>query len=128
MCHLELVDDLSTDHFIMGLKRFIARHGQLQSIHRDNRMNFVGANNEMWKCFRQLDEERIPNVCAPKEIEWEFQLLRAPHFGGAWEKLVQCYKKTLKAILADRAVSKEELRTTLVEAGILNSRPITRVQ
>ena len=26
-CHLELVDDLSTDHFIMALKRFIARRG-----------------------------------------------------------------------------------------------------
>ena len=24
-CHLELVDDLSADHFIMALKRFIAR-------------------------------------------------------------------------------------------------------
>ena len=27
-CHLELVDDLSTDHFIMALKRFIARRGR----------------------------------------------------------------------------------------------------
>ena len=26
-CHLEFVDDLSTDHFIMALKRFIARRG-----------------------------------------------------------------------------------------------------
>ena len=30
--HLELVDDLSTDHFIMALKRFIARRGRPQSI------------------------------------------------------------------------------------------------
>ena len=38
------------------------------------------------------------------------------------------HKKTLKAILAERAVSKEVLRTALVEAeGILNSRPITYV-
>ena len=37
-------------------------------------------------------------------------------------------EKTLKAILADRAVSKEVLRTVLVEAeGMLNSRPITYV-
>ncbi|XP_068684884.1 uncharacterized protein [Montipora foliosa] len=52
----------------------------------------------------------------------------APHFGGASERLVQCTKKTLKAILEDRAVSKEVLRTALVEAeGILNSPPITHV-
>ncbi|XP_068707672.1 uncharacterized protein [Montipora capricornis] len=67
----------------------------------------------------------IENFCAPKEIEWKFQPLSTPHFGGAWERLVQCTKKTLKAILADRAVSKEVLRTALVEAqGILNSRPM----
>ena len=29
-CHLELVDDLSADHFITALKRFIARCGRLQ--------------------------------------------------------------------------------------------------
>ena len=29
-CHLELVDDLSTDHVIMSLERFIARRGRPQ--------------------------------------------------------------------------------------------------
>lgn len=39
---------------------------------------------------------------------------------------MQCTKKTLNAILANRIVSKEVLRTALVEAeGILKSRPIT---
>ena len=127
-CHLELVDDLSTDHFIMALKWFIARRGRPQSIHSDNGRNLVGANNELRKCIKQLDEERIQNFCAPKEIEWKFEPPSAPHFGGAWERLVQCTKKTMKAILADKAVSKEVLRTALVEAeGILNSRPITHV-
>ena len=32
-CHLELVDDLSTDHFIMALKRFIARRETTKNIH-----------------------------------------------------------------------------------------------
>ena len=43
-------------------------------------------------------------------------------------RLVQCTKKMLKAILADRTVFKEVLRTALVEAeGILNSQLITHV-
>ena len=67
--HLELVDDLSTDHFIMALKRFIARRGRPQSIHSDNGTNFVGAHNKLRKCIKLLDEERIQNFCAPKEIE-----------------------------------------------------------
>ena len=127
-CHLELVDDLSTNHFIMALKRFIARRGRPQSIHGDNGTNFVGANNELRKCIKLLDEEKIQHFCAPKEIEWKFQPPTALHFGGAWERLVQCTKKMLKAILAHRTVSKEVLRTALVEAeGILNSRPIIHV-
>ena len=82
----------------------------------------MGANNELRKCMKQLYEERIQNFCAPKEIEWKFQPPSAPHFGGAWERLVQCTKKTLKAILANRLVPKEVLRTAVVEAeGILNS-------
>lgn len=127
-CHLELVDDLSTDHFIMALKRFIARRGRPQSIYSDNGSNFVGADNELRKCIKQLDEERVQNFCAPRQIEWNFQPPSAPHFGGAWERLVQCTKKTLKAILANRIVSKVVLSTALAEAeGILNSRPITHV-
>ena len=48
-CHLELVDDLLTDHFIMALKRFIARRGRPQRMFSDNGTNFVGANNELQK-------------------------------------------------------------------------------
>lgn len=112
----------------MALKRFMARRGRPQTIYSDNGSNFVGADNELRRCIKLLDEEKVQNFCAPKEIEWKFQPPSAPHFGGAWERLVQCTKKTLKAILADRVVSKEVLRTALVEAeGILNSRPITHV-
>ena len=64
----------------------------------------------------------------PKEIEWNVQPPSAPHFGGAWERLVQCTKKTLKAVLKDRVVPEKAFRTALFEAeGYLNSRPITHV-
>ena len=127
-CHLELVDDLSTDHVVMSLERFIARRGRPQKMFSDNGTNFVGVNNELWKCLKQLNEQRIQNFCAPKEIDWNFQPPSAPHFGGAWERLVQCTKKTLKAVLKGRVVPKKAPRTSLVETeGILNSRPITHV-
>ena len=78
--------------------------------------------------LRELNEERIQNFCAPKEIKWKINPPSAPHFGGAWERLVQGTKRTLKAVLAIKIVSKEVLRTALVEAeGILNSRSITHL-
>ena len=113
----------------MALRRFIARRGKPQRIYSDNGTNFVGANNELLKCLKQLNEEKIQNFCAPNEIEWNFQPPSAPHFGGAWEGLVQCSKKTLMSVLQNRIVAKEALRTALVEAeGILDSRPITRLK
>ena len=127
-CHLELVDNLSKDHFIMALKRFIARRGRPQRMFIDNGTNFVGANNELRKCLKQLDEQRIQNFCATKEIDWNFQPPSAPHFGSVWERLLQYTKKTLKAVLKDRVVPKEALRTSLVETEeILNSRRLTHV-
>jgi len=112
----------------MALKRFIARRGRPQSIHSDNGTDFVGANNELRESIKLLDEERIQNFCTPKEIELKFQPPSVPHFEGAWERLLQCTKTTLKAIVADRIVSKDVPRTALVKAeGILNSRPTTQV-
>ena len=125
-CHLELLDDLSTDHFIIALKRFIVRRGRLQNIFSDNGTTFAGANNELQQYIGQLNEERIQDFHAPKENKRNLNPPSDLHVAGAWERLVQCTKETLKAILANRVVSKEALRTALVEPeGILNSRPIT---
>ena len=71
-CHLEVVDDLSRDHFIMALKRFIGRRGRPQRMFSINGTNFVGGNNELWKCLKQLDEQRIQTFCPPREIDCNF--------------------------------------------------------
>ena len=48
----------------MALKRIIARRDRPQRTFSDNGTNFVGANNELQKCLKQLDEERIQNFCS----------------------------------------------------------------
>ena len=63
------MDDLSTDYFIIALKRFIARRGRPLRIYSDNGTNFVGAKNELLKFLRQLNEEKVQNFCEPREIE-----------------------------------------------------------
>ena len=119
--YLELVDNLFTDHFIMILKRFIALRRRPQNIYINNGKIFVGTKNELEQCIRQLNEERLKNFFVPKEIKWNFNPPSVPHFGGAKKRLVRCTKRTLKAVLANRIVSKEVLKTALVEVeGILN--------
>ena len=41
--HLVLAGDLSTDSFILALKRFIARRGQPKVMYSNNGSNFTGA-------------------------------------------------------------------------------------
>ena len=43
--HLEVISDETTDAFLAGMDRFIARRGRPHSIWSDNGSNFVGAKN-----------------------------------------------------------------------------------
>ena len=52
--HLELASDLSTDVFIMVLRRFRSRRGHVKIIHSDNGTNFVGAVTELKEEINRL--------------------------------------------------------------------------
>lgn len=45
--HLELVSDLSTEAFILTLRRFASRRGMPSKIYSDKGTNFVGAHSEL---------------------------------------------------------------------------------
>ena len=45
--HLELVQSMNTDDFIMCLRRFINRRGEVSELRCDRGSNFVGAEREL---------------------------------------------------------------------------------
>ena len=61
-------------------------------------------------------------------IRWKFKPPAAPHFGGAWERLVTSCKRAVYAVLGNRSVTADLLSTKmcLVEQT-LNARPLTLV-
>ena len=71
-CHLKLVEDLSTGHFFMALKRFIAGRGRPQSIHSDNGTNFVGANNDLRKCINYWMKKGYKTSVRPRKSSGSF--------------------------------------------------------
>ena len=106
----------------MVLIRLIVRRGGHKEYAVIMELTFLGDNNELQKCLKQLNKKRVQNFCAPKEIEWNFQPPREPHFGGTWDRLVQCTKKISKSVMQHKIIAKEALRTALVEAeGILKN-------
>lgn len=57
--HLELVTSLSTEAFLLALKRFISRRGKPQEIFSDNGKNFVGAMKEFSNFLKFLISQLI---------------------------------------------------------------------
>ena len=124
--HIELVGNLSTDKFILTLRRFICRRGYPSRINSDNGTNFVGAQREFDHTLKMLNQKRIHNELIAKTTEWIFSPPLSPWMNGAVEAVVKLTKRRLKAITRDCLFKEEALSTylTKVEAA-LNNRPLT---
>ena len=124
--HLELADSLESDDFILCLRAFIGRRGHPHEMYSDNGTNFHGAQSELTRCLTELDKSKIYGLLSPLKIRWHFNPPSAPHFGGAWERLVKSVKRALNTTLGNTLVTDSTLRTALIEVeGVLNGRPLT---
>ena len=72
---------MSTDSFILSLRRFIARRGQVLTIRSDNGTNLVGADNELKLCIKNLNHNQIQHYLSQHNIEWIFN----PAQAHGWE-------------------------------------------
>ena len=126
MDHLKLAEDLSTDSFILLLRRFISRRGHVKIMKSHNGKNFVGAGTELKERLRILDQIKVENFLRMKDIKWRFNLPLCPWMGGSWEPLIKSIKRSLESITNGRTITEELLITLLCEVmSILNSRPLT---
>ena len=57
--HLEVVNSMNTDSFIMCLRRFIGRCGNVRMLRSDNGSNFIGGEKELSKGFLEIDQNKI---------------------------------------------------------------------
>ena len=128
--YLDVATSLSTDAFLLVLRRLISTHGQPKHIRSDNGTNFVGAERELkdmidrWR-NNQEDFEKVQNFLAENEIKWNFSVPLAPHHNGVVESMVKSVKTALKKLTHDRVMNEEEYRTFLMETqNLINSRPL----
>ncbi|TWW54954.1 hypothetical protein D4764_09G0000030 [Takifugu flavidus] len=122
--HLDLLEGLDTDAFLMSLRRFVARRGKPFELLSDNGTNFVGGARELREAFETM-APHLKEQLAKQKIEFCFNPPSAPHFGGAWEREVRSVKTALKVVLKEQTVPETVLQTVLVEVeGILNAKPL----
>ncbi|XP_029967500.1 uncharacterized protein LOC115402944 [Salarias fasciatus] len=126
--HIEMLEDLSTDAFINGLRCFIAIRGAVRQIRSDQGTNFVGARNEFEKGLKDLDKDRIATYLAKNQCDFQMNVPEASHRGGVWERQIRTVRNVLSSVLAQAIgrLDDTSLRTFFYEAmSIVNSRPLT---
>ncbi|XP_028413531.1 uncharacterized protein LOC114536368 [Dendronephthya gigantea] len=124
--HLELLPDLTTTEFIHSLKKFIARRGRPRKIYSDNGRTFVSAATWLRKVMK---EERFHNWLAEQRIEWQFNLSRAPWWGGQFERMIGLVKQALYKTIGKACLQYKELQEVLLDIElVLNNRPLGYVE
>ena len=118
--HIEAVQDLTTDSFLLALKRFVSRRG-IPNLVSDNASTFKAAD-------RTISKTQVQDFAVTRKIKWEFVTQYAPWMGGFYERLIKDVKMALKKTLGKRSISFEQLRTLCCEIEcVLNSRPLSYV-
>ena len=124
--HLEVFNSMDTDEFIMCLRRFINRRGDVKELRCDNGSNFVGSQRELKKSLREWNQGQIERELIQRGCKWIFQPPTASSMSDVWEHMVRSSKTVLKSILGAQPVTDGVLGTLLTEVErILNGRALT---
>lgn len=122
---LDLLPNLETKEFLASFKRFIARRGRPQKVYSDNGRTFVGAAQWIKQVMR---DEKFQNFLAYQGIKWQFNLSRAPWWGGQFERMVGLVKRAFYKCIGNGLLSWAELQEVLLDIEVtLNSRPLSYV-
>jgi len=126
--HLEVSHSLDTDSFILALRRFIARGGQVKEIRSDNGTNFIGEERELRVMIESWNQAKIHDTLLQKGIKWVFNPPAASHHGGVWKRLIKSTRKVMGGLVKEQCLEDESLQTLLCEAeSIVNGRPLMTV-
>lgn len=124
--YLDLLPTLELDEFLRSFKKFIARRGRPTRVYSDNGSTFVGAASWLRKVMK---DEKFNDFLAKNGIQWQFNLSRAPWWGGQFERLVGLVKRALYKSIGRGRLSWEELEEVLIDVEVaLNGRPLCYVE
>jgi hypothetical protein len=70
---------MEMEEFLLSFKSFIARHGRPEKVNSDNGRTFVRAASWIKKV---RSSEKFNDFLAHQGITWQFNLSKAPWWGG----------------------------------------------
>ena len=76
-----------------------------------------------------MDDERFNDFLAKMSITWQFNLSRAPWWGGQYERLIGVVKQALYKTIGNGFLSWTELENVILDVEVtLNNRPLSYVE
>ena len=121
--HLELLDSMNTNSFILAFIRFSNRYGVPKVVYSDNAKTFISAS------------QILNEIITSEEFENEFRTLNisfrniptySPWVGSCWERLIKTVKNCIYKTVGRRSVDYFSLITTLSDIQlVINNRPLT---
>ena len=128
--HMELIQDLTTEEFLMCFRRFISQRGTPSEITSDNATQFKLASkviSDVWKNVLKSDD--VQSYVSTRGIKWNFIVELAPWMGGFYERLVGVVKSSLRKSLGRKLLTQIQLQTLIKEIeATVNSRPLVYVE
>ena len=129
--HIEVVDSMSSSAFINALRRFIAIRGKVNIFRSDRGTNLVGAMDDLGLDRISVENNVLREFFDNVGTKWILNPPHAPHFGGAWERLIGIVKRILSAILSEpvnQHLTHDVFCTLMAEVtAIVNQRPLLPV-
>ena len=123
--HLDLVPDLSAATFIHSFKHFTARCRIPSLMLSDNGKTFKPSSRLIKRVLE--DTELIQNFMR-HQVEWRFNLEKAPWQGGIFERMIKSTKRCLRKTIGQASLTYDELLTVVIEVeAVLNSRPLSYI-
>lgn len=122
--HIEMLDDMSTDVFINGLRCFIAIRGAVRQIRSDQGSNFIGAKNEF---EREANVNKVTSFLSERQCDFVMNAPYSSHTGGVWERQIKTVRSVLDSVLllSQGRLDDSSLRTVFYEVmSIVNGRPL----
>lgn len=127
--HLEVIQDMTAEEFILGLKRFISIRGTPVMCLSDNAAHFKLAGKViemMWKeTVKSVD---VQTYVSEQGFQWQFITELAPWMGGFYEHLVGVVKQALRKSLGRRLLTLMQMQILVKEIeAVVNARPLVYV-
>ena len=126
--HLELIKDQGTEEFLNAFRSFVARRGTPNVMFSDNAKNFKSTSKEIRSLYRTINWKTVQDDGRLKNIEWIFNVEKAPWANAVAERMVRSVKTPLRIIVGNASLTFRQMSVILSEVeGIVNNRPLATV-